>query len=376
MEINNVIRNLKLEGYRSFESYELRNLARVNLLVGKNNCGKTSILEAVHFLVSGGNPHTLRASARQRGQDREYRAWAIDISRLFGHGFVPGSHFSIRSDDLGQFVRVNVEAETDDLDFWRHRPVFDDDMLDADRPGEYVDDQDVDDAMCVAVRVAASGAENPLVFPATVDGLLQLDPRTMRAVDFDALSVLPVRFVPPTSMGAGAMRGMWNNMVREGRESEVVDALKLLERNLDSIHFLDASHHGRGGIVLGLEGWDQRRPIGDQGEGIRRLLALALSLTQLSGGVLLVDEIGAGLHWTLLADLWKLVIEQAARTNTQVFATTHSCDCIRGLASLAASHPQLATQFTVQKVERALEQAVGFDSDDVQKAVDLAIDLR
>lgn len=375
MEIDNVIRNLKLEGYRSFESYELRNLARVNLLVGKNNCGKTSILEAVHFLVSGGNPHTLRASARQRGEDRKYPYRAIDISRLFGHGFVPGSHFSIRSDDLGQFVRVGVEAEMDELDFRHYSRVFDD-MPNEDGFSEHVDDERMDDARCVAVKIAASGAENPLVLPATVDGLLHLRPRAMRAVGFDELSVLPVRFIPQVAMGTGAMRGMWNNLVREGRESEVVDALKLLERNLDSIHFLGASHYGRGEIVLGLDGWDQRKPIGDQGEGIRRLLALALSLTQLSGGVLLVDEIGAGLHWTLLADLWKLVVEQAARTNTQVFATTHSCDSIRGLASLAASHPQLATQFTVQKVERALDQAVGFDSDDVAKAVDLAIDLR
>lgn len=371
-----MIRNLKLEGYRSFESYELRNLARVNLLVGKNNCGKTSILEAIHFLVSGGNPHTLRASARQRGEDRKYPYRAIDISRLFGHGFAPGSRFSVRSDDRAQFVRVSVEAEMDDLDFCYHRPVFDDDMPNEDRFSEHVDDENMDDARCVAVKIAASGTENPSVFPATVEGLLHIHPRAMRAVGFDELSVLPVRFIPPALMGAGAMRETWNNLVREGRESEVVDALKLLEHNLDSIHFLGASHYGRDEIVMGLDSWDQRKPISDQGEGIRRLLALALPLTQLSGGVLLVDEIGTGLHWTLLADLWQLVIEQATRTNTQVFATTHSYDCIRGLASLSASHPQLATQFTVQKVERALDQAVGFDSDDVAKAVGLAIDLR
>ena len=60
--------HLKLCKYRGFESYELADLARVNLLVGKNNCGKTSILEAVHFLVSKGDPSVLVQAAQRRGE--------------------------------------------------------------------------------------------------------------------------------------------------------------------------------------------------------------------------------------------------------------------------------------------------------------------
>ena len=43
--------NLQLDGFRGFETYSLNELTRVTLLVGKNNCGKTSILEATQFLV-------------------------------------------------------------------------------------------------------------------------------------------------------------------------------------------------------------------------------------------------------------------------------------------------------------------------------------
>ena len=39
-----MIRTLRLENYRGFKEYELRDLARVNLVVGPNDCGKTSIL--------------------------------------------------------------------------------------------------------------------------------------------------------------------------------------------------------------------------------------------------------------------------------------------------------------------------------------------
>ena len=63
-----MLRDLKLEKYRGFDDYELVDLSRVNLLVGRNNCGKTSILEAMHFLVSRGDPFVLTRSANRRGE--------------------------------------------------------------------------------------------------------------------------------------------------------------------------------------------------------------------------------------------------------------------------------------------------------------------
>ena len=62
---------LRLEGFRGFETYSLSELTRVNLLVGKNNCGKTSILEAIQFLVSGGDPLVLTQAANRRGEVSE-----------------------------------------------------------------------------------------------------------------------------------------------------------------------------------------------------------------------------------------------------------------------------------------------------------------
>ena len=51
-----MLKSLEIRGYRGFSSYRMSNLARVNLVVGKNNCGKTSVLEAIEVLVTGGDP--------------------------------------------------------------------------------------------------------------------------------------------------------------------------------------------------------------------------------------------------------------------------------------------------------------------------------
>lgn len=364
-----MFRNLKLEEYRSFESYELRNLARVNLLVGPNNCGKTSILEAVHFLTSGGNPFVLRQIAGQRGEENPFdsrdsryasRRVANVWHLVFGDRFDPGSQFRISADDGTNWVHLIVEEDEADLHS-RQRPPF---------------EMEADDGQPLAVRITGSGIKEAMVLPAVATGALLLGPRAVRTAGIDASSRRHVRFVTADSLGVDSMKSMWGYLVLERREQEVIDALKLVEPDLESIHFLSGNGYGRDDVVLGRQDSARRTPIGSHGDGTRRLLALALSLTQLSGGVLLIDEIDTGLHWTVLEHLWKLVVEQAAAASIQVFATTHSYDCIRGLAAFVTAHPDLAAEVSVQKVERALDGAVGFDGTDVERAVNHDIELR
>ena len=105
---------------------------------------------------------------------------------------------------------------------------------------------------------------------------------------------------------------------------------------------------------------------------MRRLLALRLSLK----GILLIDEIDAGLHWTVMEEMWQLMGEVARRLNVQVFATTHSFDCIRGLGSLLRNRPQLKNQVSSRKVTRLLSEAVCLQGDQIRIAVKQDIEVR
>ncbi len=109
---------LKLDNFRGFDAYELTDLTRVNLLVGKNNCGKTSILEAIHLLVSGGDPLVLVRMANRQGEVSDTdaasgRGWEPDISHFFsGHRVTPGMGFRLSSGDgNGTYGQVSVMVE-------------------------------------------------------------------------------------------------------------------------------------------------------------------------------------------------------------------------------------------------------------------------
>ena len=362
-----MIRTLRLENYRSFERYEFRDLARVNLLVGPNNCGKTSALEAVHLLVSRGDPRVLTQSASRRGEsaagigDDRYRTTQYPIYHQFhGHKIDRGTHFSISSDDgLGR-VRMDIVEAGD---------------------GQGQDLFEIADAIQPLALQIRRGVDKSTVLSLTEDGSLDWRaPGLRHATIQSSRTSPPSQFVTAESLQAHEMAVLWDQVVVAGRESEVLEAMRILEEDLSSIYFLtgDTTRRtgGSPGIVLGFGPGAPRVPIGSHGDGMRRLLALSLALVHTGGGFLLIDEIDTGLHWTVMEEMWKLVVEAAARFSIQVFATTHSFDCIAGLASLLQARPDLADSIAIQKVERDLERSVAFDSDDIVAAADLDIELR
>ena len=93
--------SIRITGYRGFDSFRMEGLGRVNLLVGTNNSGKTSILECIELLRSPGNPHVLASIVGRRGEwgytaDEDARASLdhrapLDVKHLFANRELPGA---------------------------------------------------------------------------------------------------------------------------------------------------------------------------------------------------------------------------------------------------------------------------------------------
>ena len=118
---------------------------------------------------------------------------------------------------------------------------------------------------------------------------------------------------------------------------------------------------------------DDPVPIGSMGDGAWRILGLALSIANAGGGVLLVDEIDTGLHFTVMEDMWRMISERAAALSVQVFATTHSRDCYESLAAVVESE---AGDVTIQRIDRTRGEAVSFSNQAVVAAAERNIEVR
>ena len=369
-----MLQTLAIRGFRAFESYRLTNLARVNLVVGRNNCGKTSVLEAIELLVSGGHPAVFQDSALRRGEmgvpyARRVRGHPTDVSHVFfGHEFDLGTCFELSSDD-GRYtlsVRVrSLDEVGEDSEYWDRR------RKQWLQRGLF--DPDEEPVPVLGLSIDGGPAGRQVSLPVLDDGTVPFEPYP-RSIRNGAYGT-PVHFLTLESLAPASMRGMWDTVLAEGREAEIVDDMRLLEPDLDAIHFLTSGRLGNG-ILIGLRNGGRRLPIGTYGDGMRRLLALRLSFVGTANGFLLIDEIDTGLHWTIMEEMWQFVVELARKSNVQLFATTHSYDCIRGLGSLIQSRPDLKEEVSIQKVDTSLKQAVCLRGDQIKVAVEQDIEVR
>lgn len=132
----------------------------------------------------------------------------------------------------------------------------------------------------------------------------------------------------------------------------------------------------RGGFVALLAENNQRVPLGSMGDGVWRMLGISLCAVCAKDGVLFIDEIDTGLHFTAMSDMWKMIWEVANKLNVQVFATTHNSDCWQSLASIACGEDVIGDGITIQRIERGKQKAVAFTEREIVIAAERGIEVR
>ncbi len=130
------------------------------------------------------------------------------------------------------------------------------------------------------------------------------------------------------------------------------------------------------GVLVKLHGHRRPVPLKSFGDGAVRLFGAALGLTHSRDGLLLIDEAENGLHHTVQADFWRLVLQAAHDGDVQVLATTHSWDCIVGFARAATECEH--TDGVLVRLERSEEEcrAVVYSEDELKIAAERRIEVR
>src|SRR6185295_1614327 len=314
---------------RCFRELHVEPLTRVNLFVGKNGSGKTSILDAAELATIGAVEGLARSAVRRGEQiltpevltpaDERYAGHVIDPAHLFlGHVLEVGSRFAIESTgDIRRCVQCTAEHAS------------------------------VSDTMVLSLRFVShltpkGTADRLSVSPA--GGVLPPPHRR-------AESNPPVNFLRAEAIDFFSLKQLWDRVVLTPAEEAVNRALQIIEPQVGRLAFVGGGNSSSN-IRVKLSDMDQPLPLGTLGGGTEHVLALALALNSARGGFLLVDEIDTGLHHSVMMDVWRLVAETAKKLDVQVFATTHSLDCVRSLAQLRNKYPEIAAEVRVHRVDK------------------------
>ncbi|MGB3401294.1 MAG: AAA family ATPase [Microcoleaceae cyanobacterium] len=403
-----MLENLKIENFRGFQSFELQQLGRVNLLVGQNNSGKTSILEAIQLLCSRTNIEPLREIMEKRGEyihneEERFPSNILDIRHLFyGHEIKLKSQLSIsgKEKDHSEIFIIYIGSHSSDRsnndtnpesyssDFNKLEEILHiNDRSDNDtNPESYdYDFNELEKNSHIHIQWSDGIEEENIDGYLSDDGGLQENFRRLsRVIDYSKkIRNLPIKtnFVTSSSLTTYEMIEFFDRIVLTPEEKIVQDAVKMIDMNVERIAVISSKIYKdlgfREGFVVLRSDNHQRVPIGSFGDGTWRMLGLALAIVNVKDGVLLVDEIDTGLHFTAMSKMWKLIWETAKKLNVQVFATTHNSDCWKSLASIACEeNAHEEGGITIQRIEPDKNTAIAFNEREIVIAAERDLEVR
>ena len=374
-----MIESLQIEGFRAFQNFSLSGLGRINLIVGENNSGKTSVLEAVQLVASRGDLLALSSITGRRGErfwndsERTSRS-EIDVGHLFhGHDFQPGANLRIVA--TGGTFAGQLEIKV--VPFARNQPTLFEESADVSLDPE-------SRFPLAALSLTATGQavpnREPVTLPISSRGGMPLDyVRRSRLVVGETAEI---EFVATEGLRVEDLVQRFEAVAANPEEELVYKALQCIEPDIERLVTVSndirrGSPSGRGAFHAKLKNVANRIPLGVMGDGMWRMLALVLTLVRARNGILLIDEIDTGLHHSVLRRMWKLINEAGApdKLNVQVFATTHSDDCIKALSSICEDNPT-AHNVSIQRVERNATNSVAIKENVVISVAEQDIEVR
>jgi AAA15 family ATPase/GTPase len=189
-----------------------------------------------------------------------------------------------------------------------------------------------------------------------------------------------IDFIIRKNVSFERLAGMWNQITLTSKESIIVNALRILHSDIQEINFVNDPLDGIN-ILVKVSGEDDLLSFNsnDIGGGMQQILSIALAIATVEDGILLIDGIDSDLHHEIQADVWRFIFKMAQELSVQVFATTHSWDCISAFneALQELEDKSVGKLFRLnRKREDERKKVVEYSPQDIDIAVRQNIEMR
>ena len=341
---------LSIERLRTLRHLKMEGLGRINLITGRNNCGKSSLLEGLRILASNASPVVISNILHYREEDVEE---SDETARIPARG-----SFDIVLSLFSGFPSIDKCAGPIEIvsegSAGRHRM-----SLSVER---FVEQRDPDGVRRLIPEQQGLFPEAELI-PALVvesEGFRRFFrhfgrfARRFYGGDRIGEELFPCVYVSPyASERTSELAALWDDIALSDRETHVVDAMRIISPDIQAVSMVGGEQTRRSRIAIARSNSFRRPvPLRSFGDGVNRLFGVVLSLVNAENGLLLVDEIENGMHHTVQLDLWRAIFHLSRRLNIQVFATTHSWDCVAAFQKAAAEDPEDGVLLRLTRTER------------------------
>lgn len=361
-------KNIDIQGFRGIKKLKIDDLQNINLFVGQNNSCKTSILEAIFLLLGVSNPELIIKINNFRDliitEEDDFRFIFNDlnyknqlmISATQGKNalreLVIEPQLKKQKSISQSSYELNEESQTEMMNL-----------------GTSPLDESITELLLkFKIKEFQTAAKNH-----KAKLLIEKNKLTFVQPENYREKIRGVYVTPKIGLVANLEKELEDIIVNK-RQQEIIEILNLVDQTITNISF------GRNRMIYMDIGIKKLVPINLLGDGIRRLLGLVLSIYNAKNGIVLIDEIENGLHYSILKDVWKVVFEAAKKFKVQVFVTTHNIETLKYLKE-AAKKAGTSTQrsirsYTIRKLSDLSLKAYKYDFEKFDISIEQGVEIR
>lgn len=307
-----MIEQITIRNFRGFAFQEVSGLKRVNVIVGKNASGKSAFLESI-FIASGASGPNVTFS---------FRAWRL-LGNVVQITAEPTAYQALWADlfhwfDQDNTISIEIIGTNGDSRSLR--------IMYSHRGSQVLPFGKQPVAPSVAPQIIFEwqrGNEQPVVVKPKLTG------KGLEVEGASADHIPVIMFAPHTAETAEDNAKRFSDLSKTGKVDPIADALRIEYPFLDSLSI----EYGAASpaVFATLKHNRMKMPVALISDGINKLLSILLGIAAYPKGAILIDQIEDGFYYTSLPSIWRTIYRFASQYDCQIFATSHSLECIGAL---------------------------------------------
>ena len=360
--------SLSIKGFRGIQNLDIPKLSQVTLIVGKNDVGKTTVLEAAQLYSSGGSENALYSLLRKHEEtsvvfdEDDNKAIVYNLKSLFydrntvRYPEIKIGPCNAQNQDMLEIAFSNIDGQNSSI------------LENCCTPSSMSE--------LANLKVALSDNEHNIPFN-TVHGTSL--PRLKNVPQYKGIADASVQILGPSMLSNYQLADYWDKAEIMGTDDQATFGLNLvLTDKVSRVIMIGDDQQRAFGRKAHAKYQDGRSsvPLRSFGDSAVRIYGLSLALACKQNGILLIDEVENGIHHSVFEELWNMVLQMAQNNNVQVLATTQSFDCITGFARAAGKFEEVETHLTRLDRWNNNTQAIMYSKSELEVAATQGIEVR
>ena len=356
-------RDITIKGLRGIKRLKIEDFRQVNLFVGKNNCGKTTVLEGLFLLTGPTNAQLpLKINSFRNFNVIDENSWSLFFNNLDINSNIEISGRLIKPKENRRLI---IKPSVKSIAIMEKTTI---DKKVVDIKDSYSGLTSAVDGLKLEYSLTKNKSKTP---EKIITGIAAKGPGIQIELAKDHKELLRGVFINPTTI-SGDIETRFNNVQIKKQTGKIIDVLRQIEPSLDNLSL------GADGIIYCDIGLDRLMPLNVMGDGMFRILSIVLAISDTKNGIVLIDEVENGFYHSSQEILWNAIFKSAKEFNVQIFATTHSIECVKAFSSSYSRLGKDNDEIRLYRVERKADDCkiVSYDHKTLEASLDSDWEVR